>query len=47
MVELPQTGWAIGADGHSERVLATSGEAIYKQVEHAIDNVRSVGEHAA
>ena len=47
MVELPQTGWAVGADGHSERVLATSGESIYKQVGLAIDKMRSVGEHAA
>ena len=29
---------------HGVELLA---EAIYKQVEHAIDNVRSVGEHAA
>ena len=47
MVELPRTGWAVGTDGHSERVLVTSDEAIYDQVEHAIDTVRSVGEHAA
>ena len=39
-VELPETAWAVGADGHSERVQTTSAETIYEAVD---DSLRQEG----